>query len=451
MTERKQRAAQLQKILADRAKKKKIHSTDESPQYLTYKQPDQLYQIDYPAHWRITQPCKDDPKVEGCVRFVSNDPTGTAVELFRAMIPLSTEQMAKTGMFVEVVKMMFKEGRSTEFSSDPTIIYPNVVANRTEEGEAGKRYVVMAADVYVAISTCVLADQQETVQPIIERMLSSFRVHRDDQVLAVKMVRSVLLQLAEALPNVKFEHDGRLNLKSSQMKLTLGNLFTELQRNPAHFDEQVGQVVQGIKSTYDQINGIASQTWADVQAKIQPLIKTDTYLQDANLMTQRKGKPNGEDARATQIPFVRWMADLCICYGVDDVQTFRLVSDTDLKRWGVSMDEIHEAAMLNLNTLPEPEILVLGISESLPKLGSFKPSGGAVSSYVLRNDFYGKAVAAVGSNAIVALPTRDALMIFGEKHEHDILKQAVKKDFDTSAYALSDRLFRSTPDGIALL
>jgi hypothetical protein len=52
---------------------------------------------------------------------------------------------------------------------------------------------------------------------------------------------------------------------------------------------------------------------------------------------------------------------------------------------------------------------------------------------------------------VAAIPSRDALMLFEYGDNRETLQNAVARDFETTNHPISDRLFRVTPDGIALL
>lgn len=75
----------LKRIWTSNAKNR---STDAAPIYLTYHHPDNLFDIDYPAHWRFEQ------EEDGAVEFSATEEGNLAgIMLFRVPLPIDTKQI----------------------------------------------------------------------------------------------------------------------------------------------------------------------------------------------------------------------------------------------------------------------------------------------------------------------------------------------------------------------
>ncbi|MFN7334000.1 MAG: hypothetical protein ACK5TC_02975, partial [bacterium] len=86
-----------------------------------------------------------------------------------------------------------------------------------------------------------------------------------------------------------------------------------------------------------------------------------------------------------------------------------------------------------------------------PAVGSLQHHGGAASSYLLHPRLYAIASQQLGRSIVAAVPSRDALMMFEYRDNRSMLQHAVERDYSTTNHPVSDRLFRITPDGVALL
>ena len=122
-----------------------------------------------------------------------------------------------------------------------------------------------------------------------------------------------------------------------------------------------------------------------------------------------------------------------------------------MERWGVSLETLMQVSTENLAAYPEPELHVMKLTDEMPGIRALQPSGGASSSYLLQPKLFHIASKQFRKDTVAAVPSRDALMLFEYRNEREPLQNAVGHDFATTNHPISDRLFRVTPDGIALL
>jgi uncharacterized protein YtpQ (UPF0354 family) len=441
MKKKQSKIGSLKKARAALDKRRSGNSTDESPIYLTYHHPDNWFFIDYPAHWKV------EKESDGAVQFSVSGSAGWAgIMLFRAPLPIDTEVIAKSGMLEQFAVAMFAKVQSTNVRTDPTIIYSNYKADRPEEDQAGHRWFVLSADLFLGISTSCSVDQKETYSPLFERMLSSLRIYRDDELLATRVMSRVRSALVAAMPDAKIQENG-LTITTEKFEISIGNILAQVKRNPQQFNEIVDQFIHGTIGLSQSDEALGQESWENVRDRIQPLLKSDKYIQDANERTTRKNKSYGS-------PFLisaPWLADLRICYALDNKDSFRFINSYDMERWGVSLETLSQIAIDNLQSLPPPKLIVMRLSDELPGVGSLQPVAGASSSYLLHPRLFELASNELGRDIVAAIPARDALMLFEYRGERESLLEAVAHDFATTNHPISDRLFRVTPDGIALL
>ncbi len=439
MTKKDDKLGSLKKARAALDIRHKRNSTDCSPHYLTFRHPQNLFEIDYPAHWKIEQ------EADGAVEFVAATPDAyIGLMLFRTPISIDTAIIEKSGKWEQIATAMFAKVESTNVRSDPTIIYSNFTADRPEPDQAGQRWFVLCSDLILGISSTCPEHLKETYVPLIERMLSSLRVHRDDELLAARILARVQVALKAQMPNGKVEVKG-LNIVTDKFELSIGNILSQVKRNPAKFDEIVDHFIQGTIGLSQTDEELGQESWEAVRGRIQPLLKPDKYIQEVNQKTNR------HKVGSAFLISAPWLADLRICFALDNKDTFRFINSLDMQRWNVSLEMLMQVSADNLSAYPEPELHVMKPNESLPGIAALIPSGGAASSYLLHPKLFQIAAQHLGREIVAAVPSRDALMLFEYRNEKETLQNAVAHDFATTNHPISDRLFRVTPDGIALL
>lgn len=429
----------LKKVRAALDLRRKHNSTDSSPHYLTFRHPHNLFEIDYPAHWKVEQ------EADGAVEFVAaTTDAHVGLILFRTPISIDTTIIEQSGKWEQVATAMFAKVESTNVRADPTIIYSNFTADRPEADQAGQRWFVICSDLILGISSSCPVHLKETYVPFFERMLSSLRVRRDDELLAARILTRVHGALKAQMPNGKIEIKG-LNIVTDKFQLSIGNLLSQVKRNPAQLDEIVDHFIQGTVGLSQADEELGQESWEAVRGRIQPMLKPDKYIQEVNQKTNRNTK---DSAFLISAP---WLADLRICFALDNKDTFRFINSLDMQRWNVSLEMLMQVSTENLAAYPDPELHVVKPNETLQGIAALIPGGGAASSYMLHPNLFHIAAKHLGRDIVAAVPSRDALMLFENRNEKDTLQNAVANDFSTTNHPISDRLFRVTPDGIALL
>ena len=231
----------------------------------------------------------------------------------------------------------------------------------------------------LGISTTCFAEKKEIYAPLFERMLASLRINRDDELLAVRIMTRVRSAITAAMPDAKVQNKG-LTIKTDKFEISIGNLLAQAKRNPMQVDEIVDEFIRGTLGLSRSQENLGEESWHEARSRIQPLLKTDKYIQEANERTTRQGQDGESSAFLVSLP---WLADIRICFALDNQETFRFINSHDIQRWNVSLETIAEIAIENLESLPEPELMVMRLDENVPAIGGLQPSAGAVSSYLL--------------------------------------------------------------------
>ena len=424
-------------------------STDECPYYLSFRHPQNFFEIDYPAHWNL------ETEEDGAVEFSAPTAESFAgLMLFRAPLSVDADQILRLGKWKELATLMFQQIQSSPIEQDPTIIYDNYRVERPETDPSGYRWFILSFDLILGVSSSYRASSRPLYEPIIERMLSSLRIHRNEELLASQVLSRVTQAISDNFPDTEIKVSG-MTVTVNQFQLSIGNLLSQVMRNPSGMETMVDHFVQGIVGLAKRKGEkLGSESWESARSRIQPLLKTDKYIQEANQRTQVKSDDSEGSSPPRTAPFLisaPWLAELRICFAIDNQDTFRFIHSLDLERWGVSLELLLNTAIENLAALPEPEVYTMRLSEDTPAVGSLQHHGGAASSYLLHPKLYSIASKQLGRSIVAAVPSRDTLMMFEYRDNRSMLQHAVERDYSTTNHPVSDRLFRITPDGVALL
>jgi uncharacterized protein YtpQ (UPF0354 family) len=420
-----------------------LNPTDQFPPYLSYLHPENLFEIDYPANWEFTT------DKDGAVEFF--DPgfaKSAGILLFKTPLQPDATWFEQAGKWQEIVTALFARIESTNVRYDPAIIYRNFKADRPEADQAGQRWFVLSADLVLGISSSCTVEEKETYYPIFERMLSTLRILRDEELLASRILSRAFQVLSAQLPQSKIEIEG-LKIFTDKFEVSIDNLLSQVKQNPIKTDALVDHFIQGMVGLSTANEALGQESWEAVHDRIQPLIKPEKYIREVNHKTNRN--PNSMQGESAFLISAPWLADLRICFALDNQDTFRFINSADMQRWRVSLELLLQVSIENLTQFPEPELYVVKPAPEMPGIGALQPRGGASSSYLLHPKLFYIAARQLGNELVAAVPSRDALMLFEYRNEKESLQQAVGRDFASTNHPISDRLFRVTPDGIALL
>jgi uncharacterized protein YtpQ (UPF0354 family) len=178
---------------------------------------------------------------------------------------------------------------------------------------------------------------------------------------------------------------------------------------------------------------LGSEQLADIRREIFPFIRPD-------MMGAEKGR----------LVKSEWLADLSIAYVIRIPSGFRYITETDLGRWGIDSGELHAQAMVNLARLTTSAAMPEIPDGTLPFV-MVTAGDNMEASRILDPRLYGQFAETLGGPFIAAIPSRDALILFpNEKDLRRSLQQTVRKDYESSAYPITDRLFLVTADGTTL-
>jgi uncharacterized protein YtpQ (UPF0354 family) len=239
--------------------------------------------------------------------------------------------------------------------------------------------------------------------------------------------------LRERHPEQEFELDER-GIRGKSRVVYLSNLHREVLAAPERRDKIVRNFVDSLPLIEDTPMG--KETWDEARDQIVPVLKPRNYI-----------NPTGP---TKHLLTTEWLADVLICYAINNKKFFRFVIGEDLTRWQITSQELHDVAIRNLRGLPWPTRLEGSRMHDGGHLIIITTDDSFAASRLLHPDLHKLLSGPLGSPFLVGIPDRSAMICYSNRRS---LKQRIarqlRKDHRTAGYPITPRPFLVTPDGIA--
>lgn len=230
------------------------------------------------------------------------------------------------------------------------------------------------------------------------------------------------------------------HLKISSVQLNLANFYRSYIRSPGEFEE----IVLPILSTAVKMN-------TDSAEKISPSLEQVHDQLMPMLYCEQSWKDHLPDICGTP-----WIAGLVILYVVDEESTYWYVRKDLVDEWNLSLDELHEISLENLESHVEQSPIELGViaEEHGPAAMIMPHNVDAFNASRLLSETFLRhlrelaegdlAVGVPGRDFFVAVSSRVPTMI-------DRVRRRVSEDFTQTDHPLTDRLLFVSADGVSEL
>jgi uncharacterized protein YtpQ (UPF0354 family) len=163
-----------------------------------------------------------------------------------------------------------------------------------------------------------------------------------------------------------------------------------------------------------------------------PIIKDRGWVEDAKAMSKSRGF-DPEESQVTE----DYNDELVIVYAEDTPRNVRYFTRKDLDKAGVERSKLRALAIANLRrVLPKIE------AHQGPVYSMYTADGNYEASLLLFDDLWDGDIK-VDGDIVVAIPTRDVLLITGSKNEEGIarLREIVDQITAEGTYTISSNLF----------
>jgi len=394
--------------------------------YTLFEHPKNVFQIEFPSDWKHV--------IEDGSLSVSFRPKGrdnVALSCYILPYAIDTQAITDSPKLVEMCEAMFKQVNALNPRRDATIPHFAMKADRNQPGMEGHYWMVAACDVFLGLSTYFPEGEQHLWNSIFERMLATFRIPRETEALFHRAITRLLGKLKEKYPDEKY-HRKDYELVGQSRAIPLGNLLHRLKSDPDAWEELTDEFFEtAVKVLH--CSSLGREQLDDVRDEIFPFIRPDSV--------------GAEEGRLLKS---EWLADLNVTYVIRIPSGFRYITEPDLERWGIEREELHQLAIANLCQLDTAAAMPEPPEGALPFI-MLAAGDNMEASRLLHPRLYERFAETLGGPFIAAIPCRDALILFpNDRDMRRKMQELVRNDYQTSAYAITDRLFLVTPDGATL-
>lgn len=266
------------------------------------------------------------------------------------------------------------------------------------------------------------------------RFISAVRLFRrpDDGLLSKpQFTEAFAAELRAALPGHRIDISGALHVvvhgpNGKSQVAFLDNCYAEYRQDPKHRDELFARHRSGLLANAQLEDAIDP-------AQIVPIIKDRAWLEEVRVGLKARGAEGSPDYIYDSLN-----EELVIVYAEDNPTAIRYLTPENLPAAGVARERLHELAILNLRRLL-PEIKLHG-SEGTYMLTA---GGNYEACLILLEEIWNERKLEVEGDYVVALPSRDLLLVTGSENAPGIakLREMAAKTIREAAYHPTGELF----------
>ena len=275
--------------------------------------------------------------------------------------------------------------------------------------------------------------EAETVAGMIMNSLE----FSDDPACPPELFAQKVLELARSkFPLLSCETAPDFQIKLGDSKVNLFNFYRSYVKSPGQFES----IILPALTTVVQVQGWGKEQTEpeldEIKSRIMPMLYPEDVWKE----------------RLPNFVGLPWVAGLVVLYVVDESHAYWYIRDDLLATWELSLDELHEIALENLNRYfdEQPmEFTVAGEEEGPRLLIPARPDA-YNTSRLLSESFHEKLRGVLGGEFAVGTPGRDFFVAVSlessETVEH--VRKKVESDYEQMDHPLSDRLLLVTQDGV---
>jgi hypothetical protein len=224
-------------------------------------------------------------------------------------------------------------------------------------------------------------------------------------------------------------------VRLGQSELGLSNFYRMYLQSPDQFRRIVLPGLTSLVRMQELSPAQLMPDFSEVRRRIFPMLAPD------------------EDERQDERVRQPWVGGLSIGYVVDEDDSYRYIHQQMLETWDVSCDDLHEAAIQNLQRYARHNPLsltVVGEEHSPQMLMPVRPDAYNCSR-ILDPAFHQQLRELFGPQLVMGLPNRD-FFVAVSLHEPMLIQQVrqrVREDHATMHHPLTQRLLLISPDGVS--
>ena len=247
---------------------------------------------------------------------------------------------------------------------------------------------------------------------------------------AEEFANKYLLELKKNNPSVEYslapDLSAKANYKGGEYSHFPDNAYREYLLEPDSIEQVLSKFTQTANELYNEKQKI------DI-SKIIPVIKPRDFITEVKKLTAAKDSAN------FSIPFNEYNNELLILYAEDKENSLDYLTKDKLGQLHISQDSILALALKNFDKIL-PKI------ERTGNKGRYIVTAGGTyeASLLLLNSFWSSKNFFVQGDIVVAVPSRDILLITGSRDKDNLnwVKTRARESYDSASYQISPLLFR---------
>lgn len=231
--------------------------------------PHSVYELECLSHWdRVVE--KDG---ESC-GFGPKDRDD--VGLWISLMPMSVDSDKLAEHLPKLMKKALAKAETANLRVDPTLRHYGLIADMTEENQAGHYWIVAGGDVVLFASSQVPPAERDIWNPLFHQVMASLHIDREKELVYRRLANDVLVLLQKRHPDQEFKFDeGKIRGKGQAVYLS--NLYREVLAAPKRRDH----IIQNFVNTLSQ--PVSAEFGHEVLDKIKgyilPVLKPRDYVE----------------------------------------------------------------------------------------------------------------------------------------------------------------------------
>ncbi|GAA5526949.1 DUF1444 family protein [Herpetosiphon gulosus] len=208
----------------------------------------------------------------------------------------------------------------------------------------------------------------------------------------------------------------------------LEHFYKAYRRSP----EQLESILQSLEAAVRSFAPDRGQElWDELEDRVYPMIKPASML----LEVAERNLP--------QLVYRPFLADLIVCYVIDEPESVAYINEEHLKTWGVLETTIYTKAVDNLRTKTLKPGMAQVVGEGNQMLFIYSTSDGYDAARILLTDVLSEWADLLPGNLVLGIPNRDFLIGFSDANPEILQRIAMQiaQDAYKLDYGLSDQLW----------
>lgn len=276
--------------------------------------------------------------------------------------------------------------------------------------------------------------ESDTIMRLVMRSIEFSEPLADPPSMFADRVLSIARQ---QFPGYLCKLDDQLQLQLGESKINLFNVYRRYANAPDQFEEIVQPALDTLHDVQNWGKARLNPRLDDIRERIMPMLFPET--------TWKKQFP--------EFAAQPWVAGLTILYVVDEADAYWYVRNDLIEPWGLSIDDLHEIAIENLNAYFEqkPMELILNGEPESARLLLPERADAYNSARLLSESFHVSLQEILGREFVVGVPNRDFFVAVSLDSD-EVLEQVCAKvadDHDRMDHPLSKRLLLVSSDGVS--